>query len=82
MKYVPSKTIEDAWSYISLEGYDIVLGVKQTVTKVMALTDNDGKPIIGFDSLPQFSIQNQTIIKAMTKEDWIAEKKSRGIGER
>ena len=81
MRYTPSKTIKDNWSYISVSEFDCVIGVKQTVQKIMVLLDKDNKPIRGQDGLPSFSVMTTTVVKAMSKEDWIVEKKVNGVEE-
>lgn len=81
MRYVASKTIQDNWSYISVPEFDAVIGVKQTLQKIMVLLDKDGKPIMGGDGLPQFSVFATTVVKAMTNSEWIIEKKMVGLQE-
>ena len=81
LRYTPSKTLQDNWSYISIPEFDCIIGVKQTVQKVSLMLDKDNKPIIGHDGLPAFSVQSVTVVTAMSKTDWLVEKKMVGIGE-
>lgn len=81
LKYVATKIIQDNWSYISVPEFSTIIGVKQTVQKIMLVVDKDGKPIMGQDGLPQFSVYATTVVKAMSNEDWIVEKKMVGFQE-
>lgn len=81
LKYVATKTLVDNWSYITVEGQDVIIGVKQTVNKVMMVVDDNNKPILGGDGLPQFSVFTTTIVKGMSKEEWIVEKQMKGFAE-
>lgn len=79
-KFVPHKTLEEGWTYVSVEGEDVVIGVRVSVTKVMKLLNPDGSPQRDATGNPAFWFQSSNIVKVLSPEEYRVIKKS-GLSE-
>jgi len=77
-RYTPHKTLQEAWTYISVPDDDVVIAVRVAVTKVMKLLDEHDEPIKDMNTdLPSYFFQSTNVVKVLTKEEYAVEKKIR-----
>ncbi len=74
-RYVPHKTMEESWTYISVPEDDTIIGVRIAVTKVMKLLNPDGTQAKDATGKPIYSFQSTNIVRTLTKEEYQVEKK-------
>lgn len=69
-RFVPHKTLHEGWTYVSIEGDGIVVGVRIAITKVMKLLDQNNNPIKAADGTPAYSLQSTNIVRVLTEAEY------------
>lgn len=75
VRYVPSQTIEEGWTYVSIPDDDTVLGLRLAVTKVMKMLKPDNTSAIDANGNPIYTYNSVQVVKVLTKEEYEVEKK-------
>lgn len=74
-RYVPSQTIEEGWTYVSIPDDDTVLGLRLAVTKVMKVLKPDNTPAVDNNGNPIYTYNSVPVVRVLTKEEYEMEKK-------
>ncbi len=69
-KFVPHKTMEEGWTYVSVPDDNIVIGVRVSVTKVMKLLNPDGSQQRDAAGNPAYWFQSANVVKVLTPEEY------------
>jgi len=75
VRYVPSQTIEEGWTYVSIPDDETVLGLRLAVTKVMKMLKSDNTPAIDGNGNPIYTYNSVPVVRVLTKEEYEVEKK-------
>lgn len=79
-KFVPHKTLQEGWTYVSVPGDNVVVGVKVLVTKMMKLYNADGTPQRDAAGNPGYWFQSTNAVRVLTQDEYKAIK-DEGITE-
>lgn len=75
-RYTPHKTLEEGWTYISIPDDDMIIGVRNAITRVMKVLNPDETPLKDQNGNYVYSFDWTNITKVLSRAEYEVEKKS------